>query len=70
MDVSPLVWLLAVVGIAGLLLFDFVFHVRKAHVPSLSEAAYRSSLYVGIAILFGVGVGVFGGSTTSGCPPC
>jgi tellurite resistance protein TerC len=30
---------LTIVGIAGLLLFDFVFHVRKAHVPTLSESA-------------------------------
>ena len=54
-------WLGTIVGIAALLLFDFVFHVRKAHVPTLREAALWSSLYVGIAIVFGLGVLVFGG---------
>ncbi len=39
MDASPLAWTLTVAGIAGLLVFDFGFHVRKAHVPTLREAA-------------------------------
>src|SRR5688500_1420474 len=46
-----------------MLLFDFVFHVRKAHSSTLKEAAVWSSLYVGIAILFGVGVLILGGQT-------
>jgi tellurite resistance protein TerC len=54
---------LTILGIVGLLAFDFVFHVRKAHVPTLREAAVWSAIYVGIAILFGVGVLVFGGAT-------
>ncbi|MCF6474409.1 TerC family protein [Nonomuraea sp. MG754425] len=63
MHVPAAVWWLTILGIAGLLLFDFVFHVRKAHVPTLREASVWSALYVGIALLFGVGVWVFGGST-------
>lgn len=66
MEVSPLVWGLTIAGIVGLLLFDFYFHVRKAHVPTLREAAIWSSLYVGIAILFGLGVLVLGGTTPGG----
>ena len=62
MDVPPWVWILTVVGVAGLLAFDYVFHVRKAHVPTLKEAAVWSAVYVGIAVLFGVGVLVLGGS--------
>ncbi|WP_315097759.1 TerC family protein [uncultured Cellulomonas sp.] len=62
MEVSPLVWGLTVAAIVGLLLFDFVFHVRKAHAPTLSEAARWSALYVGLALLFGVGVLVLGGT--------
>jgi tellurite resistance protein TerC len=65
-DVSPLGWGLTIAAIAGLLLFDFVFHVRKAHVPTLREAAIWSALYVGIALLFGVGVWIFGGSDPGG----
>ncbi len=61
MQVSGLVWTLTVAAILGLVLFDFVFHVRKAHVPSLREASIWSSVYVGMALLFGLGVLVFGG---------
>jgi tellurite resistance protein TerC len=63
MEVPTLVWLGTIIGILGLLAFDFVFHVRKAHIPTLREAAVWSALYVGIAILFGVGVLLFGGTT-------
>ncbi len=62
MEVHPLVWGLTVAGIVGLLLFDFVFHVRRAHAPSLREAASWSGIYVGVALLFGVGVLIFGGA--------
>jgi tellurite resistance protein TerC len=62
MTVSPLVWILTVVGILALLLFDYLFHVRSAHVPTLREAAVWSSLYVGLALLFGLGTFVFGGT--------
>jgi tellurite resistance protein TerC len=61
MQVSGLVWTLTVIGIAGLVLFDFFFHVRRAHIPSLKEAATWSSIYISIALLFGVGVLIFGG---------
>jgi tellurite resistance protein TerC len=64
MDVSAVLWLSTILGIVGLLAFDFVFHVRKAHVPTLSEAAVWSAIYVGIALLFGTAVWIFGGSTT------
>ena len=66
MEASLLVWSLTIVGIVGLLLFDFVFHVRKAHVPTLREAAIWSALYVGIAVVFGLGVLIFGGVTSGG----
>ena len=63
MDVSPCVWTLTIAGIVGLLAFDFFFHVRKAHTPSLKESAIWSAIYVGIAVLFGLGVLWFGGAT-------
>src|SRR5215212_1387055 len=61
MEVTPLVWGLTLAAIAGLLLFDFFFHVRAAHVPTLREAAIWSGLYVGVALFFGVGVWTLGG---------
>ena len=63
MDIPPYVWALTIAAIVGLLAFDFFFHVRKAHIPTLKEAAIWSSIYVGLAILFGFGVLVFGGPT-------
>lgn len=63
MDVPQIVWWLTIAGIMGLLLFDFMVHVRKAHVPTLREAGLWSAIYVGIAIVFGLGVLVAGGTT-------
>src|SRR4051795_7936298 len=61
-DVSGVIWLFTVLGIIGLLLFDFFFHVRRAHVPTIREAARWTTIYVSIAILFGLGVVLFGGA--------
>ncbi|MET1153538.1 TerC/Alx family metal homeostasis membrane protein [Arthrobacter sp.] len=61
MSVSPLIWGITIVVIVALLAFDYFFHIRKAHVPSLKEAAIWSALYVGIAVIFGILVLIFGG---------
>ncbi|AZZ40207.1 TerC family protein [Acidipropionibacterium jensenii] len=53
---SPLVWTLTVAGLIALLVVDFMTHVRKAHTPSLKEAAIWSGIFVGVALAFGVGV--------------
>jgi tellurite resistance protein TerC len=58
----PIAWGLTVVLIAGLLLFDYFFHVRTAHVPRLGEAGRWSAVYVGVAVGFGGAVWFFGGS--------
>ena len=61
LTVSPLIWGITIVVILALLAFDYFFHIRKAHVPSLKEAAIWSSIYVGLAIVFGILVLIFGG---------
>lgn len=63
MDVPSLVWVLTIAGIVALLVFDFIFHVRHAHIPTLQEAAIWSSVYVGIALCFGLGIFAFGGAS-------
>ncbi|MDR6507198.1 TerC family protein [Arthrobacter oryzae] len=63
MQVPLYVWILTVIGILGLLAFDFFFHVRKAHSPKLKESATWSAIYVGLALVFGIGVLIFGGTT-------
>jgi tellurite resistance protein TerC len=62
MTVSPLVWILSLALILALLAFDYFFHVRSAHVPTLREAAVWSCVYVGIALLFGLACLIFGGT--------
>lgn len=54
MEINALTWSLTIAFIAALLAFDFIFHVRKAHIPTLREAAVWSAIYVGIALLFGL----------------
>jgi tellurite resistance protein TerC len=55
------VWSLIVALIAGLVLFDYLFSVRRANTPTLREAVVWSASYLGIAIMFGLGVWAFGG---------
>lgn len=62
MDVPSYIWIATIAIIAGLLAFDFFFHVRQAHIPTLREAATWSAIYVGLAIVFGIAVWVFGGN--------
>ncbi|MDX1729733.1 MAG: TerC/Alx family metal homeostasis membrane protein [Aurantimonas coralicida] len=53
------IWVATIGGIAGLFIFDFLSHVRKAHEPSFKEAAAWSVFYIVLAILFGFGVWYF-----------
>lgn len=61
MSVPLWIWGLTILVIAGLLAFDFFFHVRKAHEPTIREAAVWSTIYVALAVIFGVVVLIFGG---------
>ena len=44
MVVPTFVWIATIVGIVGLLGFDFLFHVRQAHEPTLRESAIWSAI--------------------------
>lgn len=59
---GTLAWAATLALVVGLLLFDYFFHVRKAHVPTLKEAARWSAVYVGIAVAFGLAIFLVGGS--------
>jgi tellurite resistance protein TerC len=54
MDVPFWVWAVTIAAIVGMLLFDFLGHVRTPHAPTLRESAIWSAVYVGIAIFFGL----------------
>ncbi|MGC2655039.1 MAG: TerC/Alx family metal homeostasis membrane protein [Mycobacterium sp.] len=64
MEVSGLIWALTIAVIAGLALFDYAFHVRKAHRQTLRSAAIWSGIYIGAAIVFGLSVIVIAGTSS------
>lgn len=66
MNVSAWVWLISLAVVAALFVFDFFSHVRTPHAPTMRESAVWSSLYVLIAVLFGIGVWWFSGGTYAG----
>lgn len=54
MHITDLQWGVTIAFILGLLAYDFFFHVRKAHEPTIKEAAVWSAVYVGLALAFGL----------------
>ena len=71
MDVSLTVWAVTMVVLLGVLSLDFFIVARNPHEPSLREATLWVSFYVGLAVVFGVGLtsavgGRFGGEFFAG----
>jgi TerC family integral membrane protein len=66
MDVPLFVWALTILAIVGMLIFDFLGHVRTPHAPTLRESALWSAVYVGIAVVFGLLVLWFSGAEYAG----
>jgi len=62
MDVSPLVWWLTVGITCAVLLFDIIIIGRRPHEPSHKEVSVALGVFVGMAVLFGIGVWVFAGA--------
>lgn len=58
-EVHPWVWVATLVLYAVLFVVDLVIVGRRPHVPSMGECLRWLGLYVGIAILFGVGLWYF-----------
>jgi tellurite resistance protein TerC len=54
--ISFLVWSATMVGLMALLAVDLFIVGRRPHEPSIREAALWVSFYVGLAVLFGVGI--------------
>ncbi|MDQ3157053.1 MAG: TerC family protein [Actinomycetota bacterium] len=59
MHVSTLEWAITVGVTIAVLLFDIVIVARKPHEPTAKECAVYLSIYVGLAIAFGIWVTVF-----------
>ncbi|MCI2958596.1 TerC family protein [Agromyces atrinae] len=58
MNVTPLVWIITIAVTIAFFVYEFFVHVRKPHEPSIGESARWSAFYIGLALLFGVGIGV------------
>jgi len=61
MNVPLWLWGATIALIVGMIVFDFVGHVRKPHDPTLKESAIWSAVYVAFAVVFGIGIGVLAG---------
>ncbi len=71
MNVSATTWIITLVVILGLFIFDFFAHVRTPHAPSLKESGAWSAVYITIALIFGGFVwwqwgGTYGGEYYAG----
>ena len=56
MDVSTTEWLITVGVTIAVLMFDIVFVARRPHEPTIKECAIALSIYIGLAVLFGLWV--------------
>ena len=61
MDVSPLVWWLTIGITSVVLVFDVIVIGRRPHEPSRKEVSIALGFFIGLAVLFGIGVWVFAG---------
>jgi tellurite resistance protein TerC len=58
---SAAAWVLTLALIAGLLALDWLLLGRRPHQVALAEAVRWSLVYIAVAVLFGVGIGVVAG---------
>src|SRR4029077_18456937 len=66
MDVTPLVWWTTIIVTSAILVFDVVVIGRRPHEPSRREVVTALTVYIGLAVLFGLGVWYFAGSQYGG----
>ncbi|HEX8346074.1 MAG TPA: TerC/Alx family metal homeostasis membrane protein, partial [Actinoplanes sp.] len=66
MNVSTWVWIATLVALIAMLAVDLLIVGRRPHEPSMREAGTWVAFYVGLALLFGVGVWVTSGGTYAG----
>lgn len=66
MHVTPLAWTLTIIVLLAVLALDVFVVGRRPHEPTKRENAVLIGIYVGAALLFGVGVGWFMGPQFGG----
>ncbi len=66
MQITPLIWIITTAVTVLFFVYEFFVHVRKPHEPTIAESARWSAFYIGLALLFGVGIGTVSGWTFGG----
>ncbi|TDD92518.1 TerC family protein [Actinomadura darangshiensis] len=67
MSVSPLIWSLTIAGILAVIAADlFLIHRNDTREFTTRRAAFWSGIYIGLAVLFGIGVWAFAGGRYAG----
>jgi tellurite resistance protein TerC len=60
-NITPLTWIITIAVTIVFFAYEFFAHVRKPHEPTVGESARWSAFYIGLALVFGVGIGVVSG---------
>ncbi|MFT3969218.1 MAG: TerC family protein [Micropruina sp.] len=66
MHVTPTVWLITLLVTVAILAFDLFIIGRRPHVPSMRECSIAISVYVALAVVFGLGVWAVSGPRFAG----
>jgi tellurite resistance protein TerC len=66
MNIPTWVWLVTVAGLSAMILFDFYLVSRNPRKPSMRECTAWVACYVGLAVLFGLGVTLLAGGRYGG----
>jgi len=66
MDVPQWLWIVSLVTVCVILVFDVLVLGRRPHEPTKRETGTALSVYIGLAIGFGLGVWVFSGGQYAG----
>jgi tellurite resistance protein TerC len=66
LNVSVWVWITTLVVLAAVMALDLLIIGRRPHEPSMREAGGWVAFYVGLALVFGVGVWIFSGGRYAG----
>ncbi|MGH8892857.1 MAG: TerC family protein [Actinomycetes bacterium] len=66
MNVPTWVWIVSIVVLVGMLSVDVFIIGRRPHEPSMRECTIAISFFVGLAIVFGLGVLAFSGGRYAG----
>ena len=66
MHISPTVWIVTIAITIAVLAFDVIIIGRRPHEPSMRECTIAISIYVGLAIAFGLGVWALSGPRFAG----